>query len=61
VAEINIVLLSNKQNKQDNSDDLKIVAGENKATPISVKFPIELSDYGKRVDFLNVKGEKWTE
>ena len=61
MAEINITLLSNKQNLQENAEDLKIIAFENKATTVAVRFPSELVDYSKRVDFQNVRGEKWTE
>jgi len=61
MAEINITLLSNRQNIQENADDLKIVAGENRVTTIAVEFPGDLAAYSKRVDFMNSRGEKWIE
>ena len=61
MSQINIVLYSNKQNNQTNPDDLKIISGENFATKISVQFPYEYVQYSKRVDFINIRGEKWTE
>jgi len=61
MAQINITLYLNKQHRITSAADVKIVAGEHDGTEITVEFPGELASYSKRVDFLNIKGEKWTE
>lgn len=60
MAGIEINLLRNKQYNVDNSEDYQIIAGENNATTISVHFPEEYSHFSKRVDFMNIRKEKWT-
>jgi hypothetical protein len=50
----------NKQCDIQNTDDEKIIGGEHNATAFLVKFPTELASYNKRVDFVNVRKEKWT-
>lgn len=61
MGQIGITLYSNRTHKLDNPDDTIIVAGEHQATSINVKFPIEYESYSKRVDLINIRGEKWTE
>lgn len=60
MAGIEINLLRNKQYNADNGEDYQIIAGENNATTISVHFPEEYSHFSKRVDFMNIRKEKWT-
>lgn len=60
MAGINVSLLRNKQNITENIEDYKVIAGENNATTVLVHFPEEYEDYSKRVDFKNIRKEKWT-
>ena len=57
---IEINLLRNKQFEAENSENFRIIAGENNATQILVHFPEEYIEYSKRVDFVNIKKEKWS-
>ncbi len=57
---IKIILYSNKTFSSENIDDVKILEDENNATLIDVKFPEEYEHHSKRVDFMNMRGEKWT-
>lgn len=57
---IEVTLQRNKQLIVVNSEDFKIIGSENNATPILVHFPEEYENYSKRVDFKNIKNEKWT-
>lgn len=57
---IKITLHNNKKYNAENIDDVQVLEDENNATTIEVQFPIEYENYSKRVDFLNVRGEKWT-
>lgn len=57
---IKITLHNNKKYNAENIDDVQVLEDENNATIIEVQFPIEYENYSKRVDFLNVRGEKWT-
>ncbi len=59
MAGINITLLRNKDYTSENSEENKIIAGENNATSIIVHFPEEYADYSKRVEFMNIRREKW--
>ena len=61
MSQLGITLYSNRTHHLDNPENAIIVAGENKATTINVTFPIEYESYSKRVDLINIKGEKWTE
>ncbi len=61
MGQIGITLYSNRTHRLDNPDDTIIIAGENQATSINVKFPVEYENYSKRVDLINIRGEKWTE
>lgn len=61
MGQIGITLYSNRTHKLDNPDETIIIAGENQATSINVKFPVEYENYSKRVDLINIRGEKWTE
>ena len=60
MAGINVNLLRNKQNTTENIEDYKVIAGENNATTVLVHFPEEYENYSKRVDFKNIRKEKWT-
>lgn len=57
---LEITLKRNKQYEAENSEEFLVISGENNATSILVHFPEEYLDYSKRVDFNNVRGEKWT-
>lgn len=57
---LEITLKRNKQYEAENSEEFLVISGENNATSILVHFPEEYMDYSKRVDFNNVRGEKWT-
>lgn len=57
---IEITLHRNKQYEAENEEDYKVIAGENNATTINVHFPEEYENYSKRVDFKNIRNEKWT-
>ena len=57
---IKVVLYNTKKYDAENIDDVQILENENNATTIEVQFPSEYIDYSKRVEFQNVKGEKWT-
>lgn len=61
MAQIGVTLYSNRTFRLDNPNDTIIIAGENQATTVNVTFPIEYEEYSKRVDFINIKGEKWIE
>ena len=60
MAGIEITLLRNKQYEAENQEEFKVIAGEHNATQILVHYPEEYEDYSKRVDFKNIKKEKWT-
>jgi len=57
---IEATLLKNKQIIVSNIEDYKVIGSENNATNITVHFPTEYENYSKRVDFKNIKNEKWT-
>lgn len=57
---IKIKLYNNKKYDAENIDDIQILESENNATTIEVEFPIDYENYSKRVEFQNVRGEKWT-
>lgn len=57
---IKVTLFSNKTFDVENLDEVKILEDENNATIIEVQFPSEYENYSKRVDFLNIRNEKWT-
>jgi len=57
---IKITLLKNKRFTAVNKDDVSVQEDENNATVVEVEFPIEYEKFSKRVDFLNIRGEKWT-
>ena len=57
---IKVVLYNTKKYNAENIDDVQILENENNATTIEVQFPVEYEDYSKRVEFQNIKGEKWT-
>lgn len=57
---IDVVLHKNKQFTVQNVEDYKVIGSENNSTTITVHFPEEYENYSKRVDFKNIKGEKWT-
>ena len=57
---IEITLHRNKQFDAENDEDYKVIAGENNATTVNVHFPSEYESFSKRVDFKNIKNEKWT-
>lgn len=57
---IEVTLLRNKQFIAQNSEDYKVIGNENNATTIIVHFPDEYENYSKRVDFKNIRNEKWT-
>ena len=57
---IEITLHRNKQYEAENEEEYKVIAGENNATTVTVHFPEEYTSYSKRVDFKNVRNEKWT-
>ena len=57
---IEVTLKRNKHYNTENNEEYLVISGENNATPILVHFPEEYKEYSKRVDFKNVKNEKWT-
>lgn len=57
---IEVTLKRNKQYLAENSEEYEIISGENNATTILVHFPEEYKDFSKRVDFKNIRNEKWT-
>lgn len=57
---IKVILQSNKTFSVENLDDVRILEDENNATVVEVEYPSEYKDYSKRVDFLNIRNEKWT-
>lgn len=57
---IKVTLNSNKTFNVENLDEVKILEDENNATIIEVQFPSDYEEYSKRVDFLNMRNEKWT-
>ena len=57
---IKITLYNNKTFDVENLDEVRILEDENNATIIEVLYPSEYETYSKRVDFLNIRGEKWT-
>ena len=59
MAGIQVTLKRNKQYDIENLEDYKVLEGENNATSIKVTFPQEYKDYSKRVEFANVRKEKW--
>lgn len=57
---IEITLKRNKQFVAENKEEYEIISGENNATTILVHFPEEYKNFSKRVDFKNIKNEKWS-
>ena len=57
---IEVTLNRNKQFKAENTEENLVISGEHNATTILVHFPEEYKDYSKRVDFKNLRKEKWT-
>ena len=57
---IEITLKRNKQFVAENKEEYEVISGENNATTILVHFPEEYKDFSKRVDFKNIKNEKWS-
>lgn len=57
---IEVTLKRNKQFIAENTEEFEVISGENNATTILVHFPEEYKDFSKRVDFKNVRNEKWT-
>jgi len=57
---IEVTLKRNKQYVAENKEEYEIISGENNATTILVHFPEEYKDFSKRVDFKNIKNEKWS-
>lgn len=57
---IKVTLNSNKTFNVENLEDVRILEDENNATVIEVQFPSDYEEYSKRVDFLNIRNEKWT-
>ena len=57
---IKVVLHSNKKYDAINQDEVQILEDESSATLVEVQFPEEYKEYSKRVDFMNIRGEKWT-
>lgn len=57
---IKIILNDNKTFTAENIDEVKILEDEHNATVIEVHFPEDYASYSKRVDFLNIRNEKWT-
>ena len=49
-----------QQEETKNKEEYEIISGENNATTILVHFPEEYKDFSKRVDFKNIKNEKWS-
>ena len=57
---IEITLYNNKRHSLENKEEYEVVAGENNATTILVHFPEQYKEFSKRVDFKNIRGEKWS-
>ena len=57
---IEVTLKRNKQYVAENTEEYEIISGENNATTILVHFPEEYKEFSKRVDFKNIKNEKWS-
>ena len=57
---LEITLHRNKQFDAENDEEYKVIAGEHNATTVTVHFPSEYELYSKRVDFKNIRNEKWT-
>ena len=57
---IEVTLKRNKQYVAENKEEYEVISGENNATTILVHFPEEYRDFSKRVDFKNIKNEKWS-
>lgn len=57
---IEITLKRNKQYIAENKEEYAIISGENNATTILVHFPEDYKEFSKRVDFKNVRNEKWS-
>lgn len=61
MVDIKVTLYTNKRFLLTIPNKHKVIAGENISTRVRVQFPEEYETFSKRVDFLNEKGEKWTE
>ena len=57
---IKITLQNNKKYDAVNLDNIDILEDENNATSIDIEFPKEYENYSKRIDFMNIRREKWT-
>lgn len=57
---IKIILHNNKKYDAENLENIDILEDENNATTIDIEFPKEYENYSKRVDFMNLRKEKWT-
>ena len=57
---IKITLHNNKKYDAVNLDNIDILEDENNATTIDIEFPKEYENYSKRIDFMNLRREKWT-
>ena len=57
---IKITLHNNKKYDAVNLDNIDILEDENNATSIDIEFPKEYENYSKRIDFKNIRREKWT-
>ena len=57
---IKITLHNNKKYDAVNLDNIDILEDENNATSIDIEFPKEYENYSKRIDFMNIRREKWT-
>ena len=58
---IEIKLLGNRRFIYANRRQSIVITAEHLATEITVLFPDEYEEYSKRVDFINSRGEEWTE
>ena len=57
---IKITLHNNKKYDAVNLDNIDILEDENNATSIDIEFPKEYENYSKRIDFMNIRREKWS-
>lgn len=57
---IKITLHNNKKYDAVNIENIDILEDENNATSIDIEFPKEYENYSKRIDFMNLRREKWT-
>ena len=57
---IKLTLFSNKKYDAENLGEIQILESECNATTIDVSFPQEYEEYAKRIDFMDIKGEKWS-